>query len=256
MVIAVANQKGGVGKTTVTINLGAALAEVGCRTLLVDLDPQGHLTEGLGVAEGKEPRTLAAALADLQRPADGLMVTHSNNLDVIPSSVDLFLAERVLLTLHGREYRLQRVLGQLADAYDYILIDCPPTLGLLSDNALVAARRALIPIQPEDTSLRALELFMDQVNSLTAGLGVTVAILGLVVNQEDDTLVSRRTLETVARVVPVPILARIRRRTKLREAWASGQPITVSDAHSEVANVFRQLAVAVQERCAEGQVVA
>ena len=250
--IAVANQKGGVGKTTLTINLGAALAEAGRRVCLVDLDPQGHLTEGLGLDEAKEPGTLATAMADPKQATDALAVNHSPGLDVIPASVDLFLAERQLLAMHGREYRLERVLAQLT-GYDYILIDCPPTLGLLSDNALVAARRALIPIQPEDTSLRALELFMDQVNSLREGLGVDVVVLGLVVNEEDDTLVARRTLEIVERSVPLPILARIRRRTKLREAWAAGQPITVTEAHGEVAGIFRQLAVAVGERCVEVQ---
>lgn len=249
--IAVANQKGGVGKTTICINLGAALAEEGRRTLLVDLDPQGHLTEGLGLDEATEPLTLAAVLAGGRIPAEQLVAHHGGGLDVIPSSVDLFLAERTLLNLHGREYRLERALAPLLEAYDFVLIDCPPTLGLLTDNALVAARRALIPIQPEDTSLRALELFMDQVNSLAEGLGVGVEVLGLVVNQDDDTIVARRTLQTVAEAVPLPILARIRRRTRLREAWAAGQPITSTDGHSDVAEAFRELASALQVRCAE-----
>lgn len=247
--VAVANQKGGVGKTTICINLGAALAEDGRRTLLVDLDPQGHLTEGLGLDEASEPVTLAAALAGGRIPIDELVVHHSDALDVIPSSVDLFLAERQLLNLHGREYRLERTLAPLTIRYDFILIDCPPTLGLLTDNALVAARRALVPIQPEDTSLRALELFMDQVNSLAEGLGVAVEVLGLVVNQDDDTLVARRTLETVASAVPVPVLARIRRRTRLREAWAVGQPITATDSQGDAAAAFRELAGALQRRC-------
>src|SRR5947209_1517326 len=247
--VAVANQKGGVGKTTICINLGAALAEDGRRTLLVDLDPQGHLTEGLGLDEASEPLTLAAALAGGRIPAEKLVAHHSEALDVIPSSVDLFLAERQLLNLHGREYRLERTLAPLVEGYDFILIDCPPTLGLLTDNALVAARRALVPIQPEDTSLRALELFMDQVNSLAEGLGVTVEVLGLVVNEDDDTLVARRTLETVASAVPVPVLARIRRRTRLREAWAAGRPITATDGQGDVAAAFRELAGALQRRC-------
>lgn len=248
-VIAVANQKGGVGKTTLAINLGAALAEGGLATLLVDLDPQGHLTEGLGLDEATEPDTLAAALGGAPIPPDRLVVRHSARLDVIPSSVDLFLAERALLNLHGREYRLERVLAPLLHRYDYVLIDCPPTLGLLTDNALVAARRALIPIQPEDTSLRALELFMDQINSLAEGLRVRVDILGLVANQVDDTLVSRRTLETVTKALPVPVLARIRRRTRLREAWASGQPVTTTDSQSDVASVFRQLSSDLEALC-------
>src|ERR687884_12223 len=160
--IAIANQKGGVGKTTITINLGAALAEMGQRTLLV-----GRTTT----------------------PVQALTVTHECGVDVIPASINLFLTERDLVHLRGREYRLMRVFEPLEEQYDYTLIDCPPTLGQLTDNALVAARKALVPIQPEDTSLRALEMLLDQIHSIREGLGLKIDIVGLVVNQADDTLV-------------------------------------------------------------------
>src|SRR5919205_4456970 len=181
---AIANQKGGVGKTTITINLGAALAELGFRTLLVDLDPQGHLTEGLGLPEPEGVETLAALLLGRTTvPIQTLTVTHECGVAVIPASINLFLTERDLVHLRGREYRLMRVFEPLEDKYDYTLIDCPPTLGQLTDNALVAARKALVPIQPDDTSLRALEMLLDQVHSIREGLGLMVDIVGLVVNQ-------------------------------------------------------------------------
>ena len=243
--IAIANQKGGVGKTTITINLGAALAEMGFRTLLVDLDPQGHLTEGLGLTEPEGVETLAALLLGRTTvPIQTLTVTHECGVAVIPASINLFLTERDLVHLRGREYRLMRVFEPLAEQYDYTLIDCPPTLGQLTDNALVAARKALVPIQPEDTSLRALEMLLDQIYSIREGLGLTVEIVGLVVNQADDTLVTRRTLETLGRAVPVPILATIRRRVRLKEAWAAGKPVTMTAPTGDAAEAFRTLAQA------------
>jgi chromosome partitioning protein len=247
--IAIANQKGGVGKTTITINLGAALAERGLHTLLVDLDPQGHLTEGLGLSEPEGGETLATALLGRTSvPVNRLTVSHECGVDIIPASLDLFLTERDLVHLRGREYRLRRVFEPLEDQYDYTLIDCPPTLGQLTDNALVAARKALVPIQPEDTSLRALEMLLDQVHSIREGLGLTVDIVGLVVNQADDTLVARRTLETLTKVVPVPILASIRRRVRLKEAWAAGKPVTMTEPSGDAAEAFRGLAQAITEQ--------
>jgi chromosome partitioning protein len=243
--IAIANQKGGVGKTTITINLGAALAEMGQRTLLVDLDPQGHLTEGLGLPEPETDETLAALLLGRTTvPVQALIVSHECGVDVIPASINLFLTERDLVHLRGREYRLMRVFEPLEEQYDYTLIDCPPTLGQLTDNALVAARKALVPIQPEDTSLRALEMLLDQISSIREGLGLTVEIIGLVVNQADDTLVSRRTLETLTNAVPVPVLASIRRRVRLKEAWAKGKPVTMTEPQGDAAEAFRTLAQA------------
>jgi chromosome partitioning protein len=247
--IAIANQKGGVGKTTITINLGAALAEADLRILLVDLDPQGHLTEGLGLSEPEGDGTLAAALLGrTSLPVDTLTVSHECGVDIIPGSLGLFLTERDLVHLRGREYRLMRVFEPLEDQYDYTLIDCPPTLGQLTDNALVAARRALVPIQPEDTSLRALEMLLDQIHSIRDGLGLTVDIVGLVVNQADDTLVARRTLETLTKAVPVPILASIRRRVRLKEAWAAGKPVTMTEPTGDTADAFRGLAQAIMEQ--------
>ena len=241
--IAVCNQKGGVGKTTVAINLGAALAERGQRTLLVDLDPQGHLTEGLGLAEAAEPATLAGLLLGKW---DGglaeLVVPVGERLDAVPASVDLFLAEAGLVLARGREHKLARALEPLRGAYDYCLIDCPPTLGQLTDNALVAAGEVLVPIQAEDTALRALELLVDQVRSLEEGLSVRVALVGLVANQVDDTRVAKRTLATLAEAVPVPVLAELRRRVALKEAWAQGRSILDAEPTGDTADAFRALA--------------
>ena len=159
--IAICNQKGGVGKTTLTINLGAALSDAGQRVLLIDLDPQGHLTEGVGLQESylnghpslyealvsKEPVSLEALIQRETKAHEAFAV--------IPATYQLMLAEQALYMTRNREHKLKTLLSQLDNQFDYVLIDCPPVLGNLTDNALNAARQVLIPIQAEATSVRA-----------------------------------------------------------------------------------------------------
>jgi chromosome partitioning protein len=229
--IAICNQKGGVGKTTLTINLGAALADRGQRVLLIDLDPQGHLTEGVGLQEhylNAQP-TLYDALTS-KEPVDltALIQWQTGSgepLAVIPATYQLMLAEQALYMVRNREHRLKTLLAQLDDQFDYVLIDCPPVLGNLTDNALNAARRVLIPIQAEATSVRALELLFDQIESVERGLNVEIQVLGVVPNMVQDSAMARQILQELRQSVPMLAPFELRKRVILQEAWAAGRSI-------------------------------
>lgn len=248
--IALLNQKGGVGKTMITINLGAALAELGYRALLVDLDPQGHLTEACSLPESTEPATLANALlldsGNLTAEhVDALIAPWRERVDVIPTNLDAFTLERQLYRARGPEYRFLRVIELLAASgrYDVCLIDCPPSLGVLTDNALVAAEQLLIPVQSEDSTMRALRLLLEQVTAVKSELRTEVEIAGMVVNLYD----SRRghivtsTLESLKQM-PLEILAVINDRAAIREAWRAGQAVIDYAPNSDSAAAFRSLA--------------
>jgi chromosome partitioning protein len=254
--IAVCNQKGGVGKTTLTINLGAALADRGRRVLLIDLDPQGHLTEGIGLQAcyldarptlfdaliNKEPVPLVTLI---QRPTEG-----HGELAVIPATYQLMLAEQALYMARNREHKLKTLLAQLDDAFDDILIDCPPMLGNLTDNALNAARRVLIPIQAEATSVRALELLFDQIESVERGLNIEIQVLGVVPNMVQDSVIARTILQDLRASVPMLAPFELRKRVILQAAWAAGRsifayaPRTAADEKTkrEVVDLYRELA--------------
>jgi chromosome partitioning protein len=244
--LAVVNQKGGVGKTTVAINLAAGLAELGERVLLVDLDPQGDATTGLGFEERYEaevPSLLAALTGRL--PAGTAvrdLVVTAPPLDLLPSNLDLALAERLLLTEHGREHLLaRRVLAGFSGRYDWCLVDCPPSLGVLTDNAIVAAGEVLVVIKPEGKSLRALGLLLDQIASLRQGLDVSAEIVGVVIAAHDDTRVAKRVDDDLA-ALPVPVLGRIRKRVAVDEAWERHQTVLEYEPDGYTAVAFRELA--------------
>jgi chromosome partitioning protein len=265
--IAICNQKGGVGKTTLTINLGAALADAGRRVLLIDLDPQGHLTEGVGLQEcyldaqptlfdaliSKEPAPLAALI---QWPEEG-----REPLAVIPATYQLMLAEQALYMARNREHKLKTLLAQLDDSFDYVLIDCPPVLGNLTDNALNAARRVVIPIQAEATSVRALELLFDQIESVERGLNIEIQVLGVVPNMVQDSMLAKKILQDLRASVPMLAPFELRKRVILQAAWAAGRSIFAYDPRSaadektkrEVIELYRALARFVIDH-AEGDV--
>ncbi len=255
--IAICNQKGGVGKTTLTINLGAALADLGQRVLLIDLDPQGHLTEGVGLQEcylnpdthpslydaltSKEPVSLAALVQHRTKAAEPLAV--------IPSTYQLMLAEQALYMARNREHKLKTLLAQLDNRFDYVLIDCPPVLGNLTDNALNAARRVLIPIQAEATSVRALELLFDQIESVERGLNIRIQVLGVVPNMVQDSAMAKKILHDLRQSVPVLAPFELRKRVILQAAWAAGcsifayHPPSSADEKTkrEVVELYREL---------------
>jgi chromosome partitioning protein len=263
--IAVCNQKGGVGKTTLTINLGAALADSGRRVLLIDLDPQGHLTEGMGLQAcylDARPTLFDALINNesiplatlIQRPTEG-----RERLAVIPATYQLMLAEQALYMARNREHKLKTLLAHLDAPFDYVLIDCPPMLGNLTDNALNAARRVLIPIQAEATSLRALELLFDQIESIERGLNIAIQVLGVVPNMVQDSVIARTILHDLRASAPMLAPFELRKRVILQAAWAAGRSIFAYDPRSaadektkrEVVDLYRALARFVIER-AEG----
>lgn len=262
-ITAVLNQKGGVGKTGLTVGAGGALTERGRRVLLVDLDPQGHLTaEALRMEEADPdgPNLASALIGDYTGPVEDLIVQrapHSSGgqLDVIPTSVAMFLLVRQLY--HGRapEFRLARLLERLSPhVYDHVLIDCPPSLDILTDNALVAANGLVIPVQPNNTSLRALRLLVEQLAVVEEELQLPRRELhGLVPG------IYRRPLSGIARFKmqqlerygspddphdePLPILAHLPLAAVVEEAWLSGQTLTDYRPNSPIADAYRRIAV-------------
>jgi chromosome partitioning protein len=255
-IYAVMNQKGGVGKTANTINLGAAFAESGERVLLIDFDPQGHLTEALGVEEAPDHHTLKQALlgeweGDLRR----IIVDYRPGLHVLPTNLDGFVLDRGLYMVQGREHRLARVLEAVEEDYDVCLIDCPPSLGASSDAALMAAREreghgggVIVPVEAEDSSIRALRLLLRQIGTLSHVMGVRIDVLGLVPSRVDvrGGGIVTSTLEAFRGLGSPPVIGEIRARKEIREAWRERVPVTEYSPRSSAAEWYRDLAKAVR----------
>src|SRR3954470_3224099 len=231
-IAAVCNQKGGVGKTALTINFSAALADEGKKVCLIDLDPQGHLTEGVGMKHLylQEGNNLYKALTNHKDETQKLIhhVPHEK-FDIIPSNYEMMLAEQTLFINRNREHKLRTLLSDITD-YDWILIDCPPNLGNLTDNALNAARLVIIPIQAETTSVRALDLLFDQIESIEQGLKIKIEILSVVPNLVQDSALSRRILAELRQSIPTLTPFEIRKRVVLQEAYDKGRSIFSFDA--------------------------
>jgi chromosome partitioning protein len=252
IVIAMCNQKGGVGKTTTTINLGAALAELGRRVLLVDFDPQGSLSVGLGV----NPHTLDRSIYDLLLSRDTKIDevidrTGVPNLDILPSNIDLSAAEVQLVSEVAREQTLLRVLQGVKPRYDVILIDCAPSLGLLTINALTAADKVIMPLECEFFALRGIALLTDTITKVTDRLNPRLEILGILGTMYDPrTLHSREVLERVVQAFGDRVFHTVIRRTvKFPETTVAGEPITTYATASPGATAYRTLAREVLARC-------
>lgn len=251
-IIAMCNQKGGVGKTTTTINLGAALVEAGRRVLLLDFDPQGSLSVGLGV----NPNTLDKSIYDLllRRDQDVLGVvkpTSVPGLDILPSNIDLSAAEVQLVSEVAREQTLLRVLRKLRGEYDFILIDCAPSLGLLTINALTAADHVVIPLELEYFALRGVALLTETIGKVTERLNEDLDILGILGTMYDSrTLHGREVLERIVQAFGDTVFHTVIRRTvKFPETTVAGEPITTYAPASPGADAYRMLAREVLYRC-------
>jgi len=242
--IACANQKGGVGKTTTVVNLGAYLALAGQRVLVVDLDPQGNATSGLGLDRADVRRSVYDLLAETVDAADVIIHTRVPRLDLIPASLALAGAEVELAALPQREQRLARTLGRLAEAYDHVLIDCPPSLGLLTVNALTAARAVLIPLQCEYYALEGLSQLIATINLVRDHLNPDLAIQGVVLTMFDSrTNLSAEVRDEARRHLAGSVFRTvIPRSVRLSEAPSYGLPIALYRADSKGATAYRELA--------------
>ena len=250
-VIAMCNQKGGVGKTTSTINLGAALAEYGRRVLLVDLDPQGALSAGLGVPHYELEHTVHNLLVEPRVSIDEVLVkTRVSGMDLVPSNIDLSAAEIQLVNEVGREQSLARALHPVLDRYDYVLIDCQPSLGLLTVNGLACSDGVIIPTECEYFSLRGLALLTDTVEKVHDRLNPRLSISGILITRYDSRTVNAR--EVMARVVErfgdLVFDTVITRTVRFPETSVVGEPITSWAPKSSGALAYRALAREVIDR--------
>ncbi|WP_416277042.1 ParA family protein [Nocardia sp. alder85J] len=245
LIVAMCNQKGGVGKTTSTINLGAALAEYGRRVLLVDLDPQGALSAGLGVAHHDLDLTVHNLLVGGRaRIDDVLLNTKVDGMDLLPSNIDLSAAEIQLVNEVGREQTLGRALAPLGDRYDYVLIDCQPSLGLLTVNALACADGVIIPMECEYFSLRGLALLTDTVEKVRDRLNQRLTLDGILVTMFDARLLhSRQVMSRVVEVFGDLVYDSVIARTvRFPDASVAGEPITTWAPKSGGAEAYRAMA--------------
>lgn len=246
-IISIANQKGGVGKTTTAVNLAAALAEAGQSVLALDFDPQGNLSSGFGLDKSRVTNTIYEVIIGGININDAVVVTEVENLEVIPSNMDLSGAEVELLELEDRERTLRKHLGELYQTYDYIIIDCPPSLSLLTINAFMASDSVIIPIQCEYYALEGLSQMIKTVNLIRARLNPSLEIEGIVFTMYDArNNLSGEVIRGVRSAVTDNIFETIiPRNVRLAEAPSYGMPITEYDTTSTGAQAYRMLAAEV-----------
>ena len=250
-IVAICNQKGGVGKTTTTINLGAALAEQGRRVLLVDFDPQGALSVGLGIQPHDIDSTVYNLLMERDVKArDVLFHTTVAGMDLLPSNIDLSGAEVQLVHEVGREYVLGGSLKDVVPEYDYIMIDCQPSLGLLTINALACADSVLIPLECEYFAMRGVALLMETIDKVQQRLNPRLQIDGLLGTMYDSrTLHTREVLGSIVNGFGDKVFHTVINRTvRFPDATVAGEPITSFDSSSMGASSYRELAKEVLER--------
>ena len=251
-VIAIANQKGGVGKTTTAINLAASLASADLRILLIDLDPQGNTTSGLGVDKHGVKASVYDVLMGGVPIKDALVQTELETLQLLPANPELIGATVELVDMEGRESLLRESLAAVQDQYDYILVDCPPSLGLLTVNALVAAHSILIPVQCEYFALEGLSDLFDTLARLRESLNPDLEVEGVVITMYDERLnLSAQIQENVRGHLGAQVLdSVIPRNVRLAESPSFGKPILLYDARCKGADSYVQLAREILRRSA------
>jgi chromosome partitioning protein len=249
-VLAISNQKGGVGKTTTAISLAAALVEKGSRILLIDLDPQGNATSGLGISKD-QPHSVYGVLVRDEPVRRAIVPTSVAGLDLLPSSPEMAGAEVELVPLMAREFRLREALRS-EKGYDTIIIDCPPSLGLLTVNALATADAVLVPVQCEYYALEGLAQLLSTIDAVRVRLNAKLEVLAIVLTMEDRrNRLSMQVTEEVIRHFP-QLVARVRipRAVRLAEAPSHGLPINVYDPGSRAARAYGDLAQEISMRLA------
>lgn len=249
-VIAVANQKGGVGKTTTAINLSAALAEKGKKVLLIDIDPQGNATSGVGVEKNEVENTIYDLILGETMIQSCIEYTEFENLHLIPSNVDLAAAEIELIGIPDKEFIIRKEVEKIKNVYDFILIDCPPSLNLLTINAMTTADTVLVPIQCEYYALEGLSQLIHTINLVKERLNPYLDIEGIVFTMFDArTNLSLQVVENVRANVKQKVYSTIiPRNVRLAEAPSHGYPITIYDPKSAGAESYRALAEEVISR--------
>lgn len=249
-VMAIINQKGGVGKSTTAINLSAALGELGKQVLLVDLDPQGNSSSGLGIEKSQVHNCVYDVLLNDVAIEDVIIPDVGEGLDLVPATINLAGAEVELVSEMARENRLKDAVGSLRGKYDYVFFDCPPSLGLLTVNALVAADKLLIPIQCEFYALEGVTKLLDSMKRVKTRLNPTLDIFGVLLTMYDGrTTLSRQVVEEVRSYFGKTVFTTLIPRTvKLSEAPSFGQPITQYDPSGKGAQSYVNLAKEVVQR--------
>lgn len=243
-IIAIANQKGGVGKTTTAVNLSACLAYIGKKVLLIDVDPQGNTTSGIGIDKGDVNSCIYNILVDDKNPSEVIIKTVVEGLHIIPSTIQLAGAEIELVPTISREVRLKRALEQVEKEYDYIIIDCPPSLGLLTINSLTAADSVLIPVQCEYYALEGLSQLLNTVRLVQKHLNTHLEIEGVLLTMLDArTNLGIQVIDEVKKYFREKVFQTIiPRNVRLSEAPSHGQPIITYDPKSRGAEVYIDLA--------------
>ena len=248
-IIAIANQKGGVGKTTTAVNLGGSFGVLEYKTLIVDADPQANATSGVGF-DPKQTRNIYDCLINDVHPSEVILKTANPNLDILPSHIDLVGAELEMINMPGREYLMKKVLDKIKDSYDYILIDCSPSLGLITVNALSAADSVIIPVQSEYYSLEGLGKLLNTIKIIQGRLNEDLDIEGILITLYDTRLrLANHVVEELkTHFQDLVFDTVIHRNTNLAEAPSHGETIIMHDATSKGAINYLNLAREVIQR--------